>query len=97
MTTKITTKYQGPTDTTGSRIVAKCGGKQLSMSYQYELSVGQNHATAAARLASKLKLSGTYGVVESRDNGNVYAVDAKFEAFRVGTANSAKPFSHTVF
>ena len=83
---KIITKYVGPTDTKGARLVAKCAGRQLSMPYRYELSVTQNHSTIAARLASKLKLSGVF-VAESRETGYAFSQsDSGFEAFRVGTA-----------
>ena len=104
MTTKITTKYQGPTDFKGSRIVAKHSGRRLSMPYQHELSSTQNHARAAAMLASKLKLSGHYVIAKSLEHGYVFEVspdadpitDRRQDAFRVGAASSAIPFSYTL-
>lgn len=54
---KITTKYSTNSHGAG-RIIAKCGGKQLTLGYDHALSATQNHATAAAMLASKLHLSG---------------------------------------
>lgn len=50
----IRTRYYGPTNTRGSRIVAKCEAGSFSMPYNYALSVWQNHATAAAIMLERL-------------------------------------------
>lgn len=55
---EITTKYSAHKVSGRGRIVVKCGGKQLTVGYDHALSASQNHATAAAMLASKLHLSG---------------------------------------
>jgi hypothetical protein len=47
---RVTTTYVGATDTKGSKIVAKGGGKQLTMPYDYSLDVLPLHAKAAALL-----------------------------------------------
>jgi len=54
----IVTKYHGPTNTRGSRISAQSAGGRVSVSYDHELTSGQNHAKAAATLAAKLGWSG---------------------------------------
>ncbi len=54
----IVTKYHGPTNTRGARISAQSAGGRVSVSYDHELTSGQNHAKAAATLAAKLGWSG---------------------------------------
>jgi hypothetical protein len=58
----IETRYQGPTDTKGSRIVAKLKGpkhwhderqRQLTMPYKHELNSEDNHYLAMALLVAK--------------------------------------------
>lgn len=43
----IRTVYRGPTDTRGSRVVAKSAGLRTVMPYDYELSSDDNHRRAA--------------------------------------------------
>ena len=54
----IRTEYKGPTNTQGSRIVAKCGaeGKKVSMTipYDHALSSSENHVNAAKTFAEKM-------------------------------------------
>lgn len=50
----IQTKYYGPTDTTGSRIVASCDGGRITMGYDHALDSDGNHRKAAELLARKL-------------------------------------------
>lgn len=47
----ITTKYLGPTDTKGSRIIAKCRLGKRAIPYDSVLSPRANHHRAAAELA----------------------------------------------
>ena len=54
LTLTITTTYSGPTDTRGSRIIAKGAGRQLSVPYDYALDAVDNHAAAAQALAAVL-------------------------------------------
>jgi hypothetical protein len=54
---KITTKYSANPTSGAGRITAKCNGRQLTVAYDHELSASANHATAAAMLASKLRLA----------------------------------------
>jgi hypothetical protein len=46
----IRTRYQGPTDTRGSRIKATNGARQVTIPYPYELNVEDAHALAAEKL-----------------------------------------------
>lgn len=50
----ITTKYHGPTDRRGSRIIARADAGSVQFSYDHSLNVEGNHAAAAATLAAKL-------------------------------------------
>lgn len=54
----IETRYLGPTDTKSSRVVAKCCGGRVVVSWDHALNVDQNHAAAAAVLAAKLGWTG---------------------------------------
>lgn len=49
----ILTKYYGPTNFRGSRIVAKCERGQLTMPYRHELNSDENHVEAARLLCEK--------------------------------------------
>ncbi len=50
----IETKYLGPTNTRGSRIVATCNGNRITISYPYELSGVDVHKAAAIALSEKM-------------------------------------------
>ena len=55
----ITTRYKGPTDTKGSKIIATAeGGHKVTISYPYELSGEDVHAKAAICLCLKLGWKG---------------------------------------
>ena len=54
----ITTRYSGPTDTRGSRIVATGHGRQLTVPYDYNLTATGNHEAAARALAAVLGYTG---------------------------------------
>jgi hypothetical protein len=49
----IVTKYKGPTNTKGSRIVASAYGKRVTFPWDHSEDVVMNHAMAAAYAASK--------------------------------------------
>lgn len=46
----ITTTYTGPTNTRGSRIIAKTEGGRVAMPYRHELDTEGNHVAAAELL-----------------------------------------------
>jgi hypothetical protein len=50
----IETKWQGPTNTKGSRIVARCDARRLVVSWDHSLNVVENHRAAAEKLAASL-------------------------------------------
>ena len=51
----IITRYLGPTNSRGSRIVADAGkGARLTMPYNHELNLDENHAGAAKALCLKM-------------------------------------------
>jgi len=54
----ITTRYSGPTDTRGSRIIATGHGRQLTVPYDYALTATGNHEAAALALAKVLGYTG---------------------------------------
>lgn len=61
MTTTILTAYRGPTNTSGSRIIAKLAmgsgaSKFIRWSWDYELTPLENHVEAACALAKRLGL-----------------------------------------
>ena len=56
----ITTKYHGPTNTKGSRIIADDGdGNRVTIPYPYELSGEACHRKAADELCKKMGWTGT--------------------------------------
>jgi len=50
----IRTRYYGPSNVRGSRIIAKCEAGSIVMAYNHALGIWENHATAAAMLLEKL-------------------------------------------
>lgn len=56
----ITTRYAGPTNTRGSRIIAsEPDGKRLTLSYDSSLDSETNHRVAAEALRDKLGWTGS--------------------------------------
>lgn len=55
----ITTKYLGPANRRGSRIVASCDAKKITVSWDHSLSPWHNHRQAAKALAKAM--SWAYG------------------------------------
>ena len=62
----IRTRYHGPTNVRGSRIIAKCEGGSFTMSYNHALSLEGNHDATARLLLEKLGWPNVYfgGVFE---------------------------------
>jgi hypothetical protein len=50
----ITTSYRGPTDTSRSRVIARCEAKRISVPWDHALDPGANHAAAALQLMDQL-------------------------------------------
>lgn len=50
----IVTKYAGPTNTKGSRVIAKCWIKSKTFEWQYAGNAEENHKRAAVKLVELL-------------------------------------------
>lgn len=50
----IVTTYAGPTNTLGSRIIAKADAGRVTVSYNPALGIAENHAAAALYLLNKV-------------------------------------------
>jgi hypothetical protein len=69
----ITTNYRGPTDSRGSRVIARCEAKRISVSWDQALDAGANHAAAALQLMDQLGWSERNDlVVGGTRNGYVF-------------------------
>jgi hypothetical protein len=51
----ITTRYVGPSNTRGSRIVARAASGSASLPYDHDLNTEDMHHAAAMKLAAKLR------------------------------------------
>lgn len=61
MRQSIATKYQGPTDYRGARVIARSAtGHRLTVAWNYALDPAGNHAEAARALAAKLGWMGEW-------------------------------------
>ena len=56
----ITTRFAGPTDRRGSRVIARSEAGRVSVPWDATLDVEANHAAAAAALADRLGWSGDW-------------------------------------
>ena len=56
----ITTKFHGPTNTRGARIVACASAGRLTTPWDYGSNIQTNHAAAARALAEKLEWRGVW-------------------------------------
>ena len=70
----IVTRYKGPTNTRGSRIIASDeDGNRISVPYPHELSGTEVHRYAARKLCEKMNWSGADTMVAgSLRNGYVF-------------------------
>jgi hypothetical protein len=73
----IKTKYKGPTNTRGSRIIASDeDGNKVTISYPYELSGEDCHRKAADALCAKMGWTGEL-IGGSLKNGYVFVFGGK--------------------
>jgi len=56
----IRTRYHGPTNVRGSRIIASCEAGRVIMDYNHALNLEGNHAAAARMLLDKFGWKGVY-------------------------------------
>ena len=82
----ITTKYLGPTDARGSRIVARCQAKRLTVPWDHALDVEANHRAAGRAL---VRLMGWHAPIYSVEwhmgalpDGSGYVLVATLDALR---------------
>lgn len=67
----IITRYHGPTNSRGSRIVAHCQAGRVTHHWNYELNPQGNHRAAALELARRLGWDGIW-VCGDTNNGTVW-------------------------
>jgi hypothetical protein len=88
----IVTTYCGPTNTQGSRIIAKCQAGRIVHHFDYGLGVEGNHHAAAEKLVRKLGWTPAQGSAFAErwiaggmpgGNGNVYVLAACAEGFTI--------------
>lgn len=56
----ITTRFLGPTNSRGARIVAKCEARRVTVAWDYTANITTNHAKACHALASRLGWEGDW-------------------------------------
>lgn len=72
----IVTRYYGPTNTKGSRIIARAEAGWTAFPYDHALNSSDNHAAAARKLADKYEWRGNW-IGGAVPNGNGYVwIDA---------------------
>jgi len=70
----IKTKFAGPTDTLGARIIATSYYGRTVFAYDYALSAGENHvAAAAAHVAARMGPRGPYAITSGELAGGEHA------------------------
>ena len=69
MRAAIVTKFAGPTNTRGSRIIATCQAGRKMVEYDHSLGTLENHGAAAKKLAEKVNWHGLWigGGLPSQD------------------------------
>lgn len=56
----IQTRYAGPTDSRGSRIIVKADAGRMTVSWDHALDVTENHTAAARKFAEKYGWEGKW-------------------------------------
>jgi hypothetical protein len=86
----IETRWLGPTDTKGSRIVARCDARRLVVSWDHGQSQEQNHRDAARKLIRELGWFGAWsiGTVPSLPNSYVHTNIRREDASGCGNYES---------
>lgn len=71
----ISTKYHGPTNSRGSMVTAYCQAGKVTVPWDYELDIQENHYAACYALASKLMwtpLEQWHGGALANQNNHAY-------------------------
>jgi hypothetical protein len=80
----IETTFYGPTDFNGSRIVARCQARRITVPYRHAFSSDWNHATAASMLAERLGWTGNwYGGANANGRGYVFTLADNVPTFAI--------------
>ena len=80
----IKTRYAGPTDTRGSRVIAQCQAGKLTWHWDYGLNPAANHQAAAQALAAKLGWDGRWiGGANVKGDGFVFVNTVDDDGFTV--------------
>ena len=69
----ITTTYKAPTNHTGSRLLVKYDNERLTVAWDYELNVQENHLAAAKAMQDKMGLEFTLVQNALNDSTEVFA------------------------
>lgn len=69
----VKTKYYGPTNCRGSKIIASCEAGKIQMPYRHELNIDENHRAACVALIKKLWWdSGYYSHMVGGQHGDAF-------------------------
>ncbi len=77
----IETEYKGPTNTRGSRIIAKAECGRLTVPWDYALSVDENHCAAVKAFVLKWGWWGAWSVGHLSNGKGLVAVCSKRYGF----------------
>jgi hypothetical protein len=80
----IQTKYLGPTNSKGDRILASSKAQSITKSWDHALTVDANHIEAAMSLAKKLKWTGEWCGGGTEASGYVFVNTTDGADFSVG-------------
>lgn len=86
----IETEYRGPTNTRGSRIIARAQAGRISVPYDHALDFDENHDAAARALVVKLGWLGSW-VGAQVPNGRFVYVDRSCTGFTVRRSRKVTP------
>lgn len=68
----IATKFVGPSNVRGSRVIASCDAKRIIVSWNHSQSADDNHIAAARKLASELGWSGNWHGGATKGSGYTF-------------------------
>lgn len=74
----IRTQYRGPTDHTGSRVIATCAARRAVTPWDHALNPDANHRSAALALAARLEWPGPWVGGQLADGSYVFVTPEAF-------------------
>lgn len=72
----IQTRFLGPTNTRGARVVARADAGRITVSWDYSQSIDENHRRAALALAERLGWKGPWHGGSLPSAGYVFVTEA---------------------